>query len=343
MFVKIIHSRSIRRLVYVGLNALACLVLGALLLGQPASAFLWATNTVSISGDSVILSAGLKLELSEATEKQVFNFKNTREVIDVQKELQNEIKIFNLQEKQDTLDEYFAEWCLDNLLADENSIFTGAGTASWCSMIERSYTFRNVSDIPVYFRINRAAVTNSMDITLATFWNRGKGTPYQKFDYDFNSGFYYHRTPLFVGQDITITFVAMILDTGGISGNFDFRPDFAEIIQATNNAVFLAEGWKNFAGELVPYTHNDDSNDGLLIMVENAEPEKIIVIEDNFELEDDMDLIADNWEEVILEEVILEEIIPEDILTEEIIIIEDSMTLMLESANTIPEKVIIIE
>jgi hypothetical protein len=203
----------------------------------------------------------MSLELTEETWKQVYNFQDTWDAVDIQLNLQKQLvkeaepgqEIIYLDE-QEALDEIFTTWCLENLLTEDVKGFTAeVPSAAWFSLIQRSYTFKNYSGIPVYFKINRAALTNGMNIALAAFTSRGAGTAQSAFPYEPESGFYYYKEPLFVGQDITITFIALILDSSGESGNFDFRPGHAEIIQATNNAVYMADGWKNFADELVSY------------------------------------------------------------------------------------------
>ncbi|MCL1974907.1 MAG: hypothetical protein FWG61_01935 [Firmicutes bacterium] len=239
-----------KRVIYIGLNVLACLVFCILVLGQHASGFFWGSSSASTTANSILQAADIKLELTDYSENQVINFLDTKPAIQNQIDLLTEIDSFN---EQEGIDEFFTAWCIDNLPVENNDELIESETAAQFSILQRSYTFKNISKAPVYFRIDRAGVTNGMNIALAAFWNRGVGTEQSVFPYDSESGFYYHRAPLFVGQDITITFIAFILNTGGASGSFDFRPVFAEIIQATNNAVFMAEGWKSFAPELMQY------------------------------------------------------------------------------------------
>ena len=260
--------------IYAGVNILACFVFCALVLvlGKSASAFLWATNSVSVDGVT-IAAADIRLELTGSTDKLIRNFKTS--AAGAQSDL---IDAIGSLTGQAAIDEYFAKWYLDNL---DNDYFEHTDLAVQYSILQRGYTFKNASQIPVYFRISRAVVSNGMDIALAAYWSNDSGTTLNIFDYDEASGFYYLKFPLSIDQEISVTFVAMILDASGGGDSFDFSPGFAEIIQAVNSAVFMADGWRNFADKLLyvaPISGSDDDSD----------------IDDDTDMDNDTDSDMDN-------------------------------------------------
>ena len=297
--VKKARARLSRKFIFAGVNALSGVVLCALVLvftlGEPVFAFIWATNSASTSGD-VIIAADVNLELIDVAEKQIKNFLSADAATKAQVELLSNI---GSSATQEATDGYFAEWCLSNLLEGDKGYLESAEAACQYSILQRSYTFKNESRMPVYFRINRASVTNGMDIALAALWNRGGSTPYNSFCYDAESDCYYYKEPLFAGQEIMVAFAALILDTSEIGGgNFDFRPDFAEIIQSTNNAVFMVEGWANVAEQLTPYITSQPANDGgnlsgLVGDAKDLEEVSIDIIEEDIVEEDTVDYMKE--------------------------------------------------
>jgi|GEM_PF-2608540 len=249
-----------RKYIYIGLNVVVSLLLFVLVLISPASAFLWATSYATSSiGDTDLANATVSLDLIETSEKQILNFKDTPAAIEAQVDL---LGYVDSLKEQTAVNEYFTAWRLSDLLAEGNSYFEEAEAASQFSILQRSYTFKNSSSIPVYFRINRAVLTNDdIDMTLAAFWSMDDGETLDSFAYEPISDCYYLKAPLLTDDQITVTFAAMILDTGDASGSFDFVANFAEIIQATNNAVYMAKGWQYFAKEFLPYDTEEDDKD----------------------------------------------------------------------------------
>jgi len=252
-----------RKYIYVSLNVVVAALFFALVLASPASAFLWVTNSVSTSlGDSTLAGATVSLELIEQSEKQIMDFQNSPAAIKTQVDMLGYVS--SLKE-QAAIDEYFTAWCLSDLLPDGKSNFKAAESVARFSILQRSYTFKNASSIPVYFRINRAILTNDdIGLTLAAFWSMDGGETLDSFDYEPFSDCYYLKAPLLIDEEITVLFAAMVLDTGEASGSFDFRANFAEIIQSTNNAVYLADGWQYFAKEFLPYSPLENISAGIV-------------------------------------------------------------------------------
>ena len=245
------HAYSPQRRIFIGINIAVSLLFVALVfalfLGDFASAFLWAKSTVSAETEA-FYSSLVSIEVENATEKELKNFSDALPAINAQITLMDAL---NIRQTTEAKDEYFTQWCKDNL---EKDYFKETAAAARFSLLQREYMFRNESTIPVYFRIDRATVTNGMDITLAAFWSMDDGVTQNIFAYDALSGSYYIAEPVDTGiKKIAVSFTAMVLNTGEDPGSCDFGADFAEIIQVTNNAVFLASGWHNFADKLTPY------------------------------------------------------------------------------------------
>lgn len=263
MKLKKLREHLPKRFVFIGLNALACLLLGLLLLNDPASAFLWLTNDeaahIAILND-FLAADNVGLELVVSTPPQTFGFKQMDAGgLTAQTELGDAI----VAGKQADID----EWFLDNVLANPLPTYLeDASLISQFTLLQRSYAFENTSPIPVYFKIDPAVLSGGLPIAaMSAYIGKGVGdyTPLVLDDEDVDytaSQCYYHKEALSAGETIWITFAAYITEdttTVDTSSVFFYPEDSAYIIQAYNNAAYFAPGWQNFAAELEPY---DTSN-----------------------------------------------------------------------------------
>ena len=165
-----------------------------------------------------------------------------------------------------------------------NNVFTNVYNITPGSILEAKYSFNTLglATIPVYFRISETALVDA-NTGLATDFEHG--TTYlasligTKADASkvvelFGSliegadGYYYCPVPLSpeYGWEIEVINLAYIFGAANsdpaLHGQFvKFAgvggPVTAELIQATNNAVYMADGWKAVAADLVPYVEAD--------------------------------------------------------------------------------------
>lgn len=229
------------------LTAVACvLALTVSLLGTYA----WFTAQSPIE-PMIFTTAKLRIELDTNKDKTVVkSFSNNQSAIDAQLSLIN-----NLEGETDTdlKDEILAEWLeeyadtLDTILADTDR-------AAPMSFVFRSYTLTNGSNVPAYFRIDRAKLSGgSQEGAFAACYEiestkdgLGKGRLIAD-----SEGVLYCKEPLYPGDVITVNFVIYLWQIQ--SGKYAFSSEYAEIIQAANNAIFMSPGWEDVAEEMEPY------------------------------------------------------------------------------------------
>lgn len=140
---------------------------------------------------------------------------------------------------------FFADWLQaggkDNL--KEPSGKFGGG------MVTTDYTFNNESNTAVYFRVKSSGVKNgtkSIDCPIAAFIEIDSSTQIM----EYLNGYYYYTQPLNPEiEDITVEFTAYI-DSGSGYGRYSVGTEYAEVIQADNNAVYISEAWFDLAALL---------------------------------------------------------------------------------------------
>ena len=120
----------------------------------------------------------------------------------------------------------------------------------WGGVVRKKYTFKNDSSIPVYFRMKAPQANNNL-INVAYFINNN--------DMQENGGYWYRLEPLNRGEEIEVEVIIYIPMRANIDENdnfiiIPFNAIYAdviikhiEIIQASNNAVYFADGWKEVA------------------------------------------------------------------------------------------------
>ena len=141
------------------------------------------------------------------------------------------------------------------LAADSQSALNGKLMALWDDgylggtafaphkggVVIKTYTFKNESNIPVYFRMKKPAIKDDA-IKAAFFVKTNKHTIYK--------GHYYLIEPLGSGETVEIkvtAYIPFLANIGVAASDFDIEIEYAEIIQATNNAVYFHDDWKDIA------------------------------------------------------------------------------------------------
>ena len=128
----------------------------------------------------------------------------------------------------------------DNYLEDTTAPHKGG-------IVIKTYTFKNNSNIPVYFRIPEPTV-NDVAYSAVVFIDG---------DYVIDSGYYYLLDPI----DPTVTtfevtviaYIPFLANIGIDVSDLDIKitgTGEAEIIQAPNNAVYFHDDWKKVADQL---------------------------------------------------------------------------------------------
>lgn len=115
-----------------------------------------------------------------------------------------------------------------------------------------TYEFENVSNIPVYLRISKPALASVAGVSFHMTINLSDSNPSFMAD---GSDYWYYLKPLAsppdsssTGECVTVEFFACIPQN--ITWSSSLLDWHAESIQATNNAVYLAEGWNSVGGWL---------------------------------------------------------------------------------------------
>ena len=116
-------------------------------------------------------------------------------------------------------------------------------------LISKEYTFRNVSSIPVYLRVSAPQVRGGINAS-AHFISVQDGHDSLIFG-DAGDGYVYWRNVIEPDEAVNIEVIAYVPHRGneGIGNpvNADIFVEYAEILQATNNAIHYAEGWREVA------------------------------------------------------------------------------------------------
>ena len=116
-------------------------------------------------------------------------------------------------------------------------------------LISKEYTFRNVSSIPVYLRVSTPEVRGGINAS-AHFVNFQDG-PDSRLFHDAGDGYIYWRDAIEPDGAVNIEVIAYVPHRGNEGVGNPIRADIfiehAEILQATNHAIFFAEGWREVA------------------------------------------------------------------------------------------------
>lgn len=218
--------------------AVVVLIAGAITLNGTTFALL--ADTASVPGKG-FKTANLEM-IYTSTKTYVKEFQRAPDVFQVQKELDESLKSGD----RETV---FSEWLEEHF--DAASLFTDTKKASRSSIVFREYTLQNTSNIPVYFRIERAELSakgsrDNPDYILAAFYNIGNGDKIALIAGE--DDYFYSAEPLASGDTITVTFAAYIISIDG--GEHTLSAKSAEIIQVPNNATYFSDGWKDVADKL---------------------------------------------------------------------------------------------
>lgn len=234
------------------LTVVACaLALTVSLLGTYA----WFTNQAELE-PVTFTTANLKLELDTGKDKTVVKrFACDPDAFEAQLSLIGDL---NDEPAIDVNDEALADW-LEEYADNLASILTDTNKAAPMSFAFRSYKLTNGSDVPVYFRIDRPKLSGENEIAFATLYQIDQVDPIESTDgvsqggtlIPDEEGVLYCMASLYPGDAITVTFVVYL---GKIkSGKYTLSSEYAEIIQAANNAVFMSPGWEEMADKLESY------------------------------------------------------------------------------------------
>ena len=231
--------KKIRRIKLISVVVLA-LILMIVLSGTVLAWFMDSTR-VNTSGSFTV--AEVKLDKTEP-EINLYNFKRVinqydgfmNSIINLEKMfVDDDVKQDELNEKLKSLWDYYN--LNDNYLRKSHLNIPRKG-----GIIEKIYIFTNDSNIPVYFRITKPRLNT--DLKIAYFIKINE-------EYEKYGGYYYWSNPLAAGETVTVKITTYVShSTNGIlisvPDNFITIAN-AEIIQATNNAVYLHPDWKNAA------------------------------------------------------------------------------------------------
>jgi hypothetical protein len=189
--------------------------------------------------------AAVDFELKESSPLRVYTF--NEDAVSEQIDL-----ITAFEHNPDDKDEIFAEWLFEHYFADSaiSELLNDAVPISQYSIVGYDYNFTNKSSIPVNFKIDMQRFGNG-EIALAVFWSVDSGDKAGILAYNEPGKFYYVQEAIPKGEDFTISFMTILLDDG--SGHLAFVSELAELVQATNNAIYLKEDWKSIADNIIPY------------------------------------------------------------------------------------------
>ena len=232
---KRIEHRGKRIGAFLWANIVLCVVANALIFSVwfDGTTLAWVSSYAA--ADSTALSTA-KLQLDvDAAGPEILKF--TTGGIGAQLALLGDIE--KNPARKDTI---FKDWYLNNVNSFDALLEKTQGddlAASEHSLVRYQYTFTNDSTVPVYFRIARPE-TADMDIAAAVFLvGEAPLAPFEC-----AGGWYYIARPLGAGEEIAVTLTALIFECGE-------EPAFvlgdAEIIQASNNAVYISEDWAHIA------------------------------------------------------------------------------------------------
>lgn len=229
------------------LTAVACvLALAVSLLGTYAWLAFQATTD-----PETFTTAKLSIELGISEDKTVIKrFASDPGAIEAQFSL---IGDPNDETRIDVDDEVLAAW-LEEYTGNLATILTVTDKAAPMSFAFRSYTLTNGSSVPIYFRIDKARLSGQYhEIALNARYQiestddvSREGTLISD-----DEEVLYCKEPLYSGDSITVTFVVYLRDIK--PGKYTLSSEYAEIIQATNNAVFMPSGWEDVAEQLESY------------------------------------------------------------------------------------------
>lgn len=124
------------------------------------------------------------------------------------------------------------------------------------SFIYRHFDFVNDSNVPVYFRVATPTISaNGHVVPYAAFMTIGSNPKYEML-VDGGDGYLYFPQPIEDGATVSLMFHAYL--SGALNGNelqektISFGATGAELIQATNNAVYLEGTWSDKV-DYIPY------------------------------------------------------------------------------------------
>ena len=139
--------------------------------------------------------------------------------------------------------DFYAWW---NAVQSNFTDITASGVIGRGCVVIQSYTFENASNIPVYFRIYKAVLTAAPSVIFGMVFDPNPYLAVESGDYC------YYLEPLMPppdpfssGDSVTVEFFICIPQN---TPSFSLADWHAESIQATNNAVYFADGWRDVSG-----------------------------------------------------------------------------------------------
>lgn len=247
-----IKMRTERHIWYMVINVALCTALYMLATSAPTqgTTFAWLTASViaDLSSEVRFANVVLDVERSNSAEPRIYSFTTKAKAAQV-----DLIRAINFMANELDKDAIFSSWLNQYYFNYFDGEFlqpaaTGMPITQF-SVIRHDYNFINESTIPVNFKIDMPR-TGGNSIALAAFWSINSNENFRAVAYDEVQNVYFIQEAIPSGEDFTVSFIAILLTND--SGSFAFMPEFAEMIQATNNAVHMVEGWKGIAVDIVP-------------------------------------------------------------------------------------------
>ena len=212
-----------------------------------SGAYAWFTNFSNMSATGFKM-ATVNLELHSQSDFEIYNFNSSPFAVNEQKKLFEQGYI--IHRKGEFADANFTKWCLETDISGDTR-FQKSSSPQLMSMsvVRRNYTLKNSSNIPVYFKVDKPVINtpNGMEIALSACWSTNVSITPQAFTFH-DGSFFIDRVLTPDVKEITVSYTILVLKLPRVGDTIDINVGYACILQATNNAVFLDEGWKGFAG-----------------------------------------------------------------------------------------------
>jgi len=210
--------------------------------------YAWFTSVVNIgSTDDVFRTAELKLKLIPNVAPDTYGFNEELQTLSAQSEF------LELRDNSICKDEALTTW-LQRLRVESIDLFDliDPATAEQSGFAFRTYEIVNDSNIPVYFRISRAELSDGSSNSISALWSieNSSGGEVDEGFMILGKEYFYCSQQLDPGDKITIKFIVYIAETSE-SSLLRLLVESAEAIQVPNNAVFLHLGWSELRDELL--------------------------------------------------------------------------------------------
>ena len=237
---------------HTGINIALCLAAYMLVTAASTQGTTFAWLTTSVAADFLAEARFANIDFdvvrSCSSEPMVYSFTANARAAQV-----DLIKALNSATNDSEKDTAFSEWLSKYYFTGPGSEYlmpAKAGTPiTQYSIIRYDYSFTNQSSVPANFKIEMPRIGGD-SIALAAFWSLDDDEDFAAVVYDDIQNVFFVREAIPGEKNFTVSFIAILLT--GNSGSLTFAPEFAELIQATNNAVHMVEGWRGIAVDIVP-------------------------------------------------------------------------------------------